>query len=248
MGMNGKVIVVTGGGAGIGEATVKALAASGATIVVSDNDEVGGTRVAGEVKSAGGEASFVKVNVADEDDVARMVQFALDTYGRLDGAVNNAGVGQPHKKFHEVTTAEWDRVHNVDLRGCFFCMRAEINHFLTAGGGVIVNTASGSGLKAAPGQASYVAAKHGVVGLTRQAAIEYIADNIRVNAVAPGLVATPQYLSYPEEAREVYEKLMPMGRSAQPEEIAAVITFLLSDEASYVAGATLEVDGAYMQK
>lgn len=245
---NDKVVVVTGGGSGIGEATVKALAALGAGVVVADVDATGGARVAEEVTASGGRASFVSANVADEADVDAMIRHAIDVFGRLDGAVNNAGVGQPFSKLHEVTTADWDRVHNVDMRGMFFCLRAEISHFLSSGGGAIVNVASGAGLKAALGQASYVAAKHGVVGLTRQASIEYIADNIRVNAVAPGLVATPQMLSYPQDAQDAYAALMPIGRAAAPSEIANAIAWLLSDEASYVSGATLEVDAAYMQK
>jgi len=248
MSWNDKVVAVTGGGSGIGEAVVKELASLGSSVVVADVDVAGGSRVVEEVSADGGRASFVNANVADESGVDAMIRHALDTYGGLTGAVNNAGVGQPFLKLHEVSTADWDRVHNVDLRGLFFCLRAEIRHFLSTGGGSIVNVASGAGLKAALGQASYVAAKHGVVGLTRQASIEYIADGIRVNAVAPGLVATPQMLSYPQEAQDAYAALMPIGRAAAPAEIAHAIAWLLSDEASYVSGATLEVDAAYMQK
>lgn len=248
MAWNDKVVVVTGGGSGIGEATVKKLADLGAAVVIADVDAAGGNRVADEVNAAGGRGSFVSANVADEEAVDSMIKHAVDTFGSLTGAVNNAGLGQPFLKMHEVSTADWDRVHNVDMRGLFFCMRSELRHFLASGGGNIVNVASGAGLKAALGQSSYVAAKHGVVGLTRQASIEYISDNIRVNAVAPGLVGTPQMLSYPQEVQDSYAALMPIGRAAKPEEIANAIAWLLSDEASYVSGAVLEVDAAYMQK
>jgi len=243
-----QVIAVTGAGSGIGEAVAKKLAGLGAAVVVADVTVEGGTRVAEEITASGGRASFKEANIADEAGVDAMIRHAVATFGAFTGAVNNAGVGQPFLKLHEVSTADWDRVHNVDLRGLFFCMRAEITHFLANGGGRIVNVASGAGLKAALGQASYVAAKHGVVGLTRQAAIEYVADDIRVNAVAPGLVLTPQMLSYPKEAQEAYAALMPIGRAAQPEEIANAVAWLLSDEASYVSGDILEVDAAYMQK
>jgi NAD(P)-dependent dehydrogenase (short-subunit alcohol dehydrogenase family) len=186
--------------------------------------------------------------VSVEGQAEALVRYALETYGRLDGAINNAGVGQHVTRLHELSTADWDRVHSIDLRGVFLCMRAEIAHFLTVGGGVIVNTASGAGLKAPPGQGGYVAAKHGVVGLTKQAAIEYVSDNIRVTAIAPGLVATPQFRSYPQEAQEMYTALQPGGRAAEPEEIANVMAFLLSDDASFVSGEVVLVDAAQSQK
>jgi len=242
-----RVYAVTGAGAGIGEAAAKKIAVDGGAVVVADVDDKGGQRVVEEIVAAGGKAAFIHIDVSQEGEAEKMVQFAIDTFGRLDGAVNNAGVGQPVKKIHEMSTADWDRIHSIDLRGAFFCMRAELKHFLEAGAGVIVNTASGTGLKAAPGQGGYVAAKHGVVGLTKQASIEYVKDNIRVNAVAPGLVGTPQFRSYPEADQAMYSQLQPGGRVAEPEEIANVMAFLLSDEASFVSGDTVLVDAAYMQ-
>ncbi|CAN5167930.1 SDR family oxidoreductase [soil metagenome] len=243
-----KVYVVTGAGSGIGEAAAKKLASEGGKVVVADVDDKGGARVVSEIEAGGGTASFVHIDVSQEGEAEKMVEYAVDTFGRLDGAINNAGVGQPVKKIHEMSTADWDRVHSIDLRGAFLCMRAELVHFLKAGGGAIVNTASGTGLKAAPGQGGYVAAKHGVVGLTKQAAIEYVTDNIRVNAVAPGLVATPQFRSYPEDAQKLYSAMQPGGRPAEPSEIANVMAFLLSDDASFVSGDTILVDAAQAQK
>lgn len=248
MRFTGRVYAVTGSGSGIGEAIAKKLAGEGASVVVADLDEEGGRRVVADIEADGGTAAFVRINVAEEDDADALIEFATTTFGRLDGAVNNAGVGQPVQRLHEMDTAAWDRIHSVDLRGVFFCMRAELKHFLANGGGVIVNTASGAGLKAAPGQGSYVAAKHGVIGLTKQAAIEYIGENIRVNAVAPGLVATPQFRSYPQEDQEMYSAMQPGGRPAEPVEIANAMAWLLSDEASFVSGETVLVDAAQAQK
>lgn len=248
MRFSNRVYVITGAGSGIGEAAAKKVASEGGSVVVADMDDAAGARVVNEIETAGGTASFVHIDVSDEGDAEKLVKHAVDTYGRLDGAVNNAGVGQPVKKIHEMTTADWDRIHTVDLRGVFFGLRAQIAHFLTVGGGVIVNTASGAGLKAGPGQGAYVAAKHGVVGLTKQAAIEYVTDGIRVTAVAPGLVATPQFHSYPQEAQEMYSQLQPGGRPAEPEEIANVMAFLLSDDASFISGEIVLVDAAQSQK
>jgi len=242
-----RVYIVTGGGAGIGEAAVKKLAADGAAVVIVDVDEAGGARVASEVAASGGRAAFTRVDVSKEADTEAMIRFAADTFGRLDGAINNAGIGQPVSRLHEVSVDTWDHLHSVDLRGVWLCMKAEITYFLTAGGGAIVNTASVAAFKPTFGQGAYVAAKHGVVGLTRQAAIEYVKDGIRVNAVAPGLVGTPQFRSYPEDVQQLYAAMQPGGRPAEPLEIANAMAWLLSDEASFVSGATLLVDAAALQ-
>lgn len=243
-----RVYIVTGGGAGIGEAAVSRLAVGGAVVVIADVDETGGARVAAEVAARGGRAAFTRVDVGNEADTVAMVRFAVESYGRLDGAVNNAGIGQPIARLHEVSVDTWDQLHSVDLRGVWLCMKAEIAYFLTVGGGAIVNTASVAAFRPVPGQGVYTAAKHGVVGLTRQAAIEYVKDRIRVNAVAPGLVGTPQFRSYPEDAQAMYTAIQPGGRAAEPLEIANAMAWLLSDEASFVSGATLLVDAAAMQQ
>jgi NAD(P)-dependent dehydrogenase (short-subunit alcohol dehydrogenase family) len=249
MRFNDRVFAVTGGGAGIGEATVRKLSEDGASVVIADLDYAGGNRLATEVTAAGGHAAFVPIDVSDEHDADALVRFALDTFGRFDGAVNNAGVAQrPPSRIHELDTGAWDRVHAIDLRGLFFCVRAELKHFLRSGGGVIVNVASVAGLKPEPGIGAYVAAKHGVVGLTKSAAIEYAADNIRVNAVAPGMVATTTLSrSIPGDPQKLYASRQPGGRAAQPMEIASAIAWLLSDEASFASGDTLLVDAALAQ-
>jgi NAD(P)-dependent dehydrogenase (short-subunit alcohol dehydrogenase family) len=187
--------------------------------------------------------------VSKETDADGLVRFALDTFGRFDGAVNNAGVGQRvPTRIHELDTEAWDRIHTIDLRGLFFCVRAQLQHFLSSGGGVIVNLASAAGLKAEPGLGAYVAAKHGVIGLTKSAAIEYAADNIRVNAVAPGIVVTPGLSRSIHGDPQQLSSRQPGGRAAQPIEIANAIAWLLSDEASFVSGDTLLVDAALAQK
>jgi NAD(P)-dependent dehydrogenase (short-subunit alcohol dehydrogenase family) len=244
-----RVLAVTGGGAGIGEATVRKLAGDGAIVVIADLDDAGGNRLVAEVTAAGGRAAFVPIDVSKEPDADALVCFALDTFGRFDGAVNNAGIGQrPPRRIHELDTGAWDRVHAIDLRGLFFCLRAELKHFVHSGGGVIVNVASVAGLKAEPGIGAYVAAKHGVIGLTKSAAIEYAADNIRVTAVAPGIVATTTLSrSIPGDPQKLYSSRQPGGRAAQPGEIANAIAWLLSDEASFVSGDTLLVDAALAQ-
>jgi NAD(P)-dependent dehydrogenase (short-subunit alcohol dehydrogenase family) len=244
-----RVFAVTGGGAGIGEATVRKLSEDGASVVIADLDDQAGSRLAAEVTAGGGHAAFVRIDVSDEQDADALVRFALDTFGRFDGAVNNAGVGQrTPSRLHELNTPAWDRVHAIDLRGLFFCLRAELKHFLHSGGGVIVNVASVAGLKPEPGIGAYVAAKHGVIGLTKSAAVEYAADHIRVNAVAPGIVATTTLSrSIPGDPHKLYASRQPGRRAAQPGEIANAIAWLLSDEASFVSGDTLLVDAALAQ-
>lgn len=247
MSLEPKIALVTGAGSGIGWATAKRLARDGISVTVADIDDAGGNRVVGEIIAAGGTADFFHADIASPTGATDLVAHVVATYGRLDLAVNNAGLAERPGRMHELDPAEWARVISVDLTGTWLCMRAELAHFVTHGGGSIVNTASGAGLKATPGLTAYSAAKHGVVGLTRTGAIDYITDNIRINAVAPGTIRTPAMERAGETQMADWAALMPTGRMGTPEEIAAGIAWLLSDQASYVTGIVLEIDGGYMQ-
>lgn len=239
----GKVALVTASGAGIGAAVAKRLAAEGASVVVSDVNDANGQAVVDEIVAAGGVAVYKRANVADPDEVAALVEFAATTFGGLHLAVNNAGIGAMPKRLDSVTTEEWDRTMNVTLRGTWLSMKFEVEHFLANGGGNIVNIASIAGLNATPNLTPYGASKHGVVSLTRSGAIEYARDGIRINAVAPGAIETAALASLPAEAKAGYAAEIPMGRLGQPDEIANAAVWLLSDEAAFVTGVILPVDG-----
>jgi NAD(P)-dependent dehydrogenase (short-subunit alcohol dehydrogenase family) len=245
--LEGKKALITGAGSGIGEVTAKRMAAEGASVLVVDINEDGGRRVVDEIVAAGGTAAFQRTNISNVDEVDEMVAVAVKTWGGLDLAVNNAGLSERPGPLHKLDPAEYHRVLGVDLHGTFYSMRAELGYFVENGGGAIVNTASGAGLKATPALAAYSTAKHGVVGLTRTGAMDYIKDNIRVNAVAPGTILTPGMRSAGEAQMAEWASLVPMGRMGDPSEIAAAIVWLLSDQASFVTGTVLEVDGGYMQ-
>ncbi len=245
--LKNKVALVTGAGSGIGEATAKRLVSEGASVTVADIVDEGGLRVVQEITEAGGIADFFHADIASPTGADELVAHVVEQYGRLDLAVNNAGLAEKPGLMHELEPSEWDRVVSVDLTGTWLCMRAELRHFVTAGGGAIVNVASGAGLKATPGLTAYSASKHGVVGLTRTGAIDYIKKGIRINAVAPGTIRTPAMERAGEAQMAEWAALMPTGRMGTPEEIAAAVAWLLSDQASYITGTVLEVDGGYMQ-
>ncbi|MCU1480897.1 MAG: fabG18 [Subtercola sp.] len=245
--LEGKNSLITGAGSGIGETTAKRMAAEGAKVLVVDVNDKGGQRVVDEITAAGGTALFLHGDVTKVDEVDAMVAFVVDTWGSLDLAVNNAGLAETPGLMHELSPEAWAKTIGIDLTGTFLCMRAELRQFVAQGGGVIVNTASGAGLKATPGLTAYSAAKHGVVGLTRTAAIDYVKQNIRVNAVAPGTILTPAMSSFGDEQVATWSELMPTGRMGTTDEVAAGIVWLLSDQSSYTTGSVLEIDGGYMQ-
>lgn len=236
-----RVALVTGGGSGIGAACVRELSALGALVVVADRASVAAREVAAGV---GGPALAVTADVTDPDDVETMVAAATERFGRLDIAVNNAGVGQRIKAATADTRWEsWREVVSVNLEGVFLCLRAELA--VMPAGGSIVNLGSVMGAVASPGATPYVAAKHGLVGLTKTAALEYAALGIRVNTVAPGFVDTPLLrLDGPGRAR--VEAAHPLGRLGTAEEVAAVVAFVASPAASFMTGAYVPVDGGYL--
>jgi A-factor type gamma-butyrolactone 1'-reductase (1S-forming) len=245
----GKVALVTGGSSGLGEATALKFAAEGASVVIAARRAEQSTRVVERILAAGGEAHFVQTDISRGDDVERLMAATVDRFGRLDCAVNNAGVSGPRfTPIAEVSEEQWDQVMNVNLRGVWLCMKHEIPAMLRGGGGAIVNIASIYGLKPADmGHAAYAASKHAVVGLTTSAACDYGQMSIRVNAVAPGFTHSEMVDMNRPRAAEGYNKLIArhsgMKRLGNAEEAANAIVWLCSGEASYVNGAVLTVDG-----
>ena len=244
--MQDKVALVTGASSGIGRATALVFAREGAKVVVADLNVVGGQETVQLVKAAGGEAVFVETDVAQAASVEAMVQTALDTYGRLDCAHNNAGVEGVLSRTAEQTEQDWEPVIRINLKGVWLCMKYELPHMVQQGSGAIVNTASGAGLIGVKRMAAYVASKHGVIGLTRTAALEYAKSGVRVNAVCPGVIQTAMVERVSGRRPDVLEKMIaaePIGRSGQPEEIAESVVWLCSDAASFVTGHAMAVDG-----
>ncbi|MFA5883324.1 MAG: SDR family oxidoreductase [Acidimicrobiia bacterium] len=243
----GKVAIVTGAGGGIGRASALGFARAGASVVVADVNADGAEETVALAEAAGGRAIAVPTDVASSDAVQAMVERTITQFGRLDYAHNNAGVAGEQNDVGDVPEAEWDRVLGVMLRGVFLCMKYEIPHMLAEGGSV-VNTASGAGLVAYPGQSPYVSSKHGVIGLTKTAALEYGARGVRVNAVCPGTVLTPMVETVIEEMdlEPQLIALHPIGRIGTADEVANAVLWLCSDDASFVLGHALSVDGGYV--
>jgi NAD(P)-dependent dehydrogenase (short-subunit alcohol dehydrogenase family) len=249
--LDGKAALITGGGGGIGRATALAFAREGARVAVADVAAEAAQQTVALVNAAGGQAMSLTGEVTRDDEVRAMIDTTVAAYGRLDCAFNNAGIAGWHVDAAGKLTAEWleaafDRMIAVNLKGVWLCLRHEIPQMQAQGGGVIVNTGSIAGLAGLPTSSAYVAAKHGVLGLTKTAAIEYARDHIRVNAVCPGYIETAMTKEVMQRRGAAILAQTPQGRMGSPEEIAEMVVWLSSDRASYVTGACYNVDGGYM--
>lgn len=247
--LEGKVALVTGGSSGMGRASALAFAREGAKVVVADVAVEGGKETVRKIKEAGGEAIFVKADVSKAAEVEALINKAIETYGRLDCAHNNAGVEGTIASTVDCTEESWDRTINVNLKGVWLCMKYEIPQMLKHGGGAIVNTSSTMGLVAERDVPAYVASKHGVVGLTKAAALEYAMAGIRINAVCPGTIRTPmmeRVTGGDPKVEAEFTARLPIGRWGAPEEVAEAVVWLCSDAASFVTGHAMAVDGGWV--
>ena len=245
---DGQVALVTGAASGIGRASARLFAEAGAKVVVADIDLPMAEETAALVTAAGGEAVAVEVDVADAASVKAMVDTTIERFGRLDIAHNNAGIMGAGADIIDMDDAVWQRGIDVMLTGVFLCMKHEIPQMIGQGKGAVINTSSGAGLIGFPGQANYVAAKHGVIGLTRSAALEYITRGVRINAICPGTARSrmvDEWMDGSAEAEAEVAALHPIGRIAEPDEIARAALWLASDASSFVVGVALPVDGGY---
>ena len=241
--LQGKVAIVAGAGRGIGAAAAWALSRAGATVVVAarTSSEIEALEV--EIKKSGGSALAIPTDVTVERQVADLVNRSVATFGRLDIAFNNAGAGHRPKPLAEFDLADFEQTISTNLVGMFLAMKYEIPAMLAAGGGAIVNMSSTAGLQGAPGMGPYSAAKHGVIGLTKAAALDYGRSNIRINAIAPGPIVNERMAQLPEEARQHIARSVPLGRLGEVDQVAAAVVWLCSDEAAFVHGAVLAIDG-----
>ena len=243
-----KVARVTGAGSGLGLATAKAFAQSGASVVLADTNERAAQVAAEELSAQGNKALAIRCDVADDTQVETMVEQTVNTFGRLDVAYNNAGVQNNVAEAADSTPEDFDRVMSINLRGVWNCMRFELRQMLKQEGGAIVNCSSIGGLVAGPKRGTYQASKHGVLGLTKSAALDYAARGIRINAVCPGIIHTPmldKMMATQADALQAMLKDVPIGRLGRPEEIASAVLWLCSSAASFMIGHALTVDGGY---
>lgn len=241
--LEGKVAIITGASRGIGAAAARVFADAGASVVLASRDEPALAAIAQEIRGGGGEALVVGTDVGDPDAVKRLVERTVEEFGRLDVAFNNAGAGHPPAPLADVGIEDFDEALSLNLRGVFLCMKHEIPAMLESGGGAIVNNSSTAGLGGPPGMSGYAAAKHGVIGLTKAAAIDYGPRNIRVNALAPGPILTERLLALGQETLNHIAGMVPMRRLGEPAEVARTAAWLCSDQASYLTGVTIPVDG-----
>ncbi len=247
----GKVAYVSGGASGIGRATAIAFAREGASVVIADVQEKGAQETARMIEELGGRALALKCDVSRVEDVKNALDKTIETFGRLDSAFNNAGIEEKMGTTADLGMEDWDRIIAVNLRGVFLAMKYQIPLMLKQGGGAIVNTSSVAGIIGFQGIPAYTASKHGIVGLTKTAALDYATKNIRINAVCPGVIETPmveRFIGGTPEGRKQMIALEPVGRMGKPEEVAAAVVWLCSDAASFVTGHAMPVDGGFVAR
>jgi NAD(P)-dependent dehydrogenase (short-subunit alcohol dehydrogenase family) len=242
-----KVAIVTGAGSGIGREIAQTFAEEGTKVIVADVSVEAAQETVDQIEAVGGDAIVSKTDVSNPRDVEEMVGLAVDTYGRLDYAINNAGIGNTPAPITDIPVEEWDQVIDVNQKGVWLSMKYEIPEMLSSGGGAIVNTASTAGIAASPGRTPYGASKHAVVGLTRSVAQEFAEEGIRVNAICPTIIETPAIESMSEEERQSVISEVPMKRLGQPKEVADSVLWLCSEESSFVTGHAMPIDGGETQ-
>ena len=244
---NNKVAIVTGGGSGIGRAAAQQLALEGAQVVIANRREETGQETVSMIEQTGGTASFIQTDVSSEEQVAHLIRETVNRYGRLDLAFNCAGFDGERQSIKETTTEAWDRIMEINLKGSYLLIRQEAEQMVKQGSGAIVNMASVYGLIGRPGRSAYNASRAGIINLTKTAALEYIQAGVRINAVAPGATRTDLFdrMTNGSDAERIaqYEQMHPIGRIAEPEEIAEVVLWLLSERASFIVGQTIVADG-----
>lgn len=246
--MKNKTIIVTGAASGIGKVTAELFAKEGANVIISDIQEEEGKAVADRIVAGGGKASFFKTDVSVPKEMEDLVSFAVQKYGKLDAAINNAGIGGELNPVADLSLDGWHQVISINLSSLFYGMKYQIQAMLKSGGGSIVNVSSILGAVGFAGSAGYASAKHGVIGLTQTAALEYSSQNIRINAVGPGFINTPLLDALDEDMKAQLVALHPIGRLGKSEEVAEMIYWLCSDKASFVTGSYHPVDGGYLAR
>ncbi|KQP38651.1 MULTISPECIES: glucose 1-dehydrogenase [unclassified Methylobacterium] len=240
-----KVVFVTGAASGIGRAAALAFAAEGARVAIADRTEATLEHLRAEIEAAGGEVLAIRCDVSLPEEVEAAIAGTVERFGRLDCAFNNAGVENRATPVHEIELDEWDRILDINLRGTFLCMKYELAQMVRQGGGVVVNTSSGAGIRGVAGGAAYAASKHAIIGLTRSAALDYARKNIRVNAILPGNIETPMMDRFTGGDVQKAIDLEPVGRLGKPEEIAEAVLWMCSDVGGFVTGAATVIDGGW---